>query len=323
MDDLISVVIPVYNVSEFVGPCLDSVLEQTYTNLDIIVVNDGSTDSSGIICDTYAAKDNRIRVIHQQNGGLSAARNAGIEIAKGKYITFIDSDDLIRPNMVDYLHNLLLSENADFSTCDSYRIDEKGQALKGKSTVVAKTIVGNENCMLAYNSWKSGMTMTAWGKLYKIELFKDIRYAIGRLHEDSFTTYKIVALCNCIAMGNQQLYAYRHRSTSIMNIRFNPKVFDSVDAQIEQYEFVRLNYPKCILLASATIIHACSYCVQKIAESDQKPKEWHPYVKRLQPIYRKHIWDFIRGQNRLCAKLFALMATIDLPISIKLLRLIK
>ena len=229
---LVSVVIPVYNVEEYLKECLDSVVNQTYGDLEILLVDDGSTDGSSKICDSYAARDSRITVVHQVNSGLSAARNRGIDLASSKYITFIDSDDVIALNFIELLMNKIESENADIAECDflDFSSDVPSADLNDFSTL--KT--GMQSLHDLYDI--SARNVTAWGKIYKIELFSNVRYPVGKTHEDVFTTYKLFYFAKKIVQLKSRLYFYRKRSGSI-TASFNKKRLDILDAYCEINDF--------------------------------------------------------------------------------------
>ena len=170
MNPLISVIVPVYNVEKYLNKCVDSIIHQTFTNLEIILVDDGSTDKSGPFCEKYAALDQRVKVIHKTNGGLSDARNKGIEKATGDFVTFIDSDDFIELDMIEYLYRLLCQAEADISVCQRNEIEEGSNRKKAHLIVKYEIIVGNKNCMKAFFECP-GIDTIAWGKLGCVKSF--------------------------------------------------------------------------------------------------------------------------------------------------------
>lgn len=213
MAALISIIIPIYKVEPYIRRCIDSVIRQTYSNLEIILVDDGSPDNCPAICDEYAQKDNRIKVIHKTNGGLSDTRNAGLDVCKGDYITFIDSDDWVAETFIETLYNSILDSAADIAICEfskanKYHIDQ--QNTTSYQTYTSKEI------LLELFKCKHISLATAWCKLYKIELFKNERYPVGKFHEDEFVTYKLYYAANKICYIPQKLYYYFQRSDSIM-----------------------------------------------------------------------------------------------------------
>ncbi len=242
---IVSVIVPVYNVSEYLPYCLDSILEQSYRELEIILVDDGSTDDSGKICDEYAKKDERIKVLHQQNGGLSAARNAGLGIATGEFVTFIDSDDFIHRDFVFIQMEQIKRSGAQASICsyvDVYENVEHSSALDLKDEDVE--VLDNRACVKAsYDRKYKGITGTACWKIYKKSLFPDnnIEYPVGRINEDIYTTYKLLYFAEKTVYVDLSMYYYRKRKGSIMQTSFesfserNMLVLDATKEAIEFY----------------------------------------------------------------------------------------
>ena len=230
MNDLITVIVPIYNVELYLCKCVDSIINQTYKNIEIILVDDGSTDSCGEICDSYVEKDSRIKVIHKQNGGLSDARNAGIEILTGKYVTFIDSDDWVEATYVEQLYKLIVENNADLSVCDFYCIDSENYIYNLPATDM-KVFVWNREEAISMLLTVNKMSTSAWGKLYKSKFFTEnnIRFPKGKLFEDIPVTYKIVLEADKIVFGNYALYNYFVRQQSISNTSFTPQRMHAIE----------------------------------------------------------------------------------------------
>ncbi|HJG67480.1 MULTISPECIES: glycosyltransferase family 2 protein [Bacilli] len=217
-DELITVVIPIYNVERYVEQCLQSVINQTYKNLQIILVDDGSTDSSGEICDRFAAQDSRVQVIHQKNAGLSAARNVGIEFAKGEFISFIDSDDFVETNYIERLYTEIKAYNAQIAVCEYSRLDDEKKIFYFHTKEpYTKTITYTEYLDEIFKTLTLAF-VTAWAKLYKIELFNGefpIRFPEGKLAEDKYVTYLLALKSQNIVYLHEPNYCYRQRSGSI------------------------------------------------------------------------------------------------------------
>lgn len=233
MDDLISVIIPVYNVERYLPTCIDSVIGQTYTNLEIILIDDGSTDLSGGLCDIFAARDDRIHVIHQPNQGLSAARNAGLAVIAGSCVTFVDSDDWLHPECIERLHSLFKDGRADVSVCNMVRTKDEGATAN--SAVGEILELSRSEAIEHIVKPRYGSMVAACGKLYRSELLSDIRFPVGRLHEDAFTTYRIVLKSHIIRLTTEPLYFYRQRPESIMNSPFSVNAkLDIIDALTER-----------------------------------------------------------------------------------------
>ena len=236
---ILSIVVPIYKVEEYLDDCINSILEQTFKEFELILVDDGSPDKCGQICDKYADKDRRIKVIHKKNGGLSSARNAGINVAKAKYIGFVDSDDIIDKNMYMNLIKLASMNDADIVCCDILKFYNYKEILEKENTMENIKIFNNiEAIRNLYNDLYLD-TVVAWNKIYKRSLFKDIRFPVGKLHEDEFTTYKLIYESKKIIYTNQKLYYYRQTPNSIMNSKFNVKRLDILEAFEERQKFVK------------------------------------------------------------------------------------
>lgn len=224
---LISVIIPVYNVECYLHRCLNSVLNQTYSHLEILLVDDGSTDSSGKICDEFSALDQRVKIIHKENGGLSDARNRGIDEAKGEYITFIDSDDYIDEDMIEYLYGLLTKMNTKISVCTNRLCNEDtGKIRLDGDDGKEERLTSCESCRRLLYSQAFGMSACA--KLYHHSLFTSIRYPKGKLYEDTATTYKFLIKAGSVAYGRTCKYNYCLRSGSITRRRFDKRQLDLI-----------------------------------------------------------------------------------------------
>lgn len=216
--ELISVIVPVYNVESYLEKCIESIQNQSYKSLEIILVNDGSTDSSGDICDKYATCDKRIRVIHQKNGGISSARNTGLEVANGDYIAFVDSDDYIEPKMYEDLLNVLKEYNLDIIDCGSFR-DKNGMITGGCNDGQIEIYEKDDALRLAMHD---GFT-SVWNKLYKRDIVINIRFPEGRKFEDSAISYLYIANANRIGHINRSYYYYRLNLNSTTQTSFDPK----------------------------------------------------------------------------------------------------
>lgn len=241
MTDLISVVVPIYNVETYLSECIESIINQTYRNLEIILVNDGSTDNSGEICSKYEFKDERIKIINKENGGLSDARNVGISNSKGEFIYLIDSDDFIcKKESIENMYNLM-SEDVDMvvsyyyekkDTEDIYILDKNCTGFEKMDSVEALNRMYNSKDF-KYNF------IVAHNKLYRKNLFEGIEYPKGKIHEDEFTTYKLYLKSRNIALLKETTYAYRIRENSIMTASYSSKKLSSLDAYMERLEIFK------------------------------------------------------------------------------------
>lgn len=232
----VSVIVPIYNVEQYLVKCIESLLIQSLKDIEIILVDDGATDNSPNICDEYALKDNRVKVIHKQNGGLSDARNIGIEIAQGEYIAFLDSDDWVESNFYEYLYNLIEKEHADIAQCDYVKVYSDEATIDFKETIKESVHTGIEALYLLHSE-EYVKTLVVWNKLYKRELFKNIRFPKGKVHEDEFTTYKVLHQASKVVNSNLPMVYYRQREGSIMAQEFNEKRLHVLDAWKEQRSY--------------------------------------------------------------------------------------
>ena len=239
---LISVIVPVYKVEKYIHRCIDSILAQTFTDFELILVDDGSPDNCGKICDEYALKDNRIQIIHKENGGLSDARNVGIEWAlehsSSEWLTFIDSDDWVHPKYLEVLYNAAQQTNCSLSICRFERTDGINPVVD--EIYVSHEVINSEDfyCYDCVNA------MVAWGKLYYKEDFRMIRYPVGKIHEDEFTTYKILFRYAQVVFVDEPLYFYYENTDGIMNSSWSPKRLDALEALEQQLNFLRNKYKK-------------------------------------------------------------------------------
>ncbi len=206
MKPLVSIVIPVYNVGEYVLKCLESLVDQSYKHIEIIVVDDGSTDGSGETCDEFAKKDERIKVFHKKNGGLSSARNFGIKESKGDFICLVDSDDYVKKDFVKKLVNAAEKCDADIVVCGFNDEVPEAKKITGEEAAI-RLLLGQKN-----------MEVIAWNKMYKRALFDDVLYPEGRNYEDTLTTYKLLSKAGIVAYVSESLYFYVERGGSITNI---------------------------------------------------------------------------------------------------------
>lgn len=238
----LSVIVPVYNVEAYLEQCLDSIVKQTYKNIEIILVDDGSTDRSGDICDKYAVLYEFITVYHKENGGLSSARNYGLEKALGEYLAFIDSDDWVKESMFEVMVEGAIESEADVVICNCIRYftqeNQKAREIKEKNATIYK---GQRAVIRLYSDF------SACNKIYKKILFQNIRYPEGKLYEDARTTYRIAEKVNTLMVTPEPLYFYRQRETGIMGTFQKENYLDRVHVWTEIYEFEKDKFPEAEL----------------------------------------------------------------------------
>ena len=289
----ISVIVPVYKVEPYLHRCVDSILGQSYTDFELILVDDGSPDSCGAICDEYAAKDSRVVVIHQENGGLSAARNTGIDWAfansDSQWLTFIDSDDWVHPEYLQRLLDAALEHNVSVSICGYVQTDGAEPEIAPETL---KPILWNTEDFYVQHNVNATV---AWGKLYRKECFREIRYPLGKLHEDEFTTYKVLFRFASVAVITAPLYAYYTNPTSITKsgvTRFRTDGFTAIDEQIDYFHrtgFLRAY--KCQL---------CTYVLKlrdKLAWFSQNPDADRDFHRLMKQKWRKALCNYIPQLN--------------------------
>lgn len=323
VNPLISVIVPVYNVAEYLPECVDSIISQTYTNLEIILVDDGSTDDCPRICDAYASKDSRIRVIHKENGGLSDARNAGLDICTGEWIGFVDSDDFIAPNMYQQLYKAAVSQNADIAVCQSVRYengnfinsnkDKKKEVLHSKSEMI--------NCMFC----GGGQTISVCLKLYKADVFVDIRFPKGLTNEDAFIILDVLDKSSCMAIIPEALYFYRIRSASITNAKkWNENIFDTVLAYKHNMAVLEKFYPENIDEGLCRLIWAYRYSIRsaiKILDACEHIEEIQKYKDEFSGLFFSSLDNkFLSVKGKLDGMLVALLPIRLLMLYVKIVK---
>mgnify|MGYP002626230081 CR=1 FL=1 len=223
-EPLISVLVTVYNVEKYLNKCVESIINQTYKNLEIILIDDGSTDSSPKICDEYAQKDSRIKVIHKKNAGVFAAKNSALDISTGDFIGFVDSDDYIKPEMYSRLYELLNNNNADMVICGFFDINEDGSTVncyEGVSDPDKYINPDKQELISQYEAFKRMdkpiALVVTWSKLYKAEIFKNFRFEGGLIHEDTLALHRIINECQRIFFTPEKLYFHVNRAGSLTN----------------------------------------------------------------------------------------------------------
>lgn len=255
MNDKITIIVPVYNVEKYLENAVQSIVVQTYKNLDIILIDDGSTDSSGNICDSLKINDSRIRVYHKKNGGLSDARNYGISKAKGKFITFVDSDDIVSSTIIEKMYNLIIKHDADISIVElRHFCDDEDYYFDDEKNV--KEFTSDEaNCEMLY---QNSFSMSACGKLFKREIFDKLSYPVGMLFEDVAIMYKAFDFAKRIVYSDAKLYGYRHRSNSITTNSFSIRDLDIIIISNQILEYF-MNKSNSLIKASQAYALNCHF----------------------------------------------------------------
>ena len=269
-EEKISIIVPVYNVEAYLERCVESILKQTYTNLEILLVNDGSTDKSGELCDKLALRDHRIRVIHKENGGLSDARNRGIDEASSNLIGFIDSDDYIDEDMYETLYRQMVASKADLSMCGHYDVYHQ---IPEKQVAEIKTweLMPEEAIKMVMEA--KILSVTAVNKLYKKALFEQLRFRIGKIAEDAFIMVDLIHQCSKIVATNEKKYYYVHRENSITTQKFSLKFLNVIEAYEQNDEIISENYPDLYDVAIMRLNWAYFYVLDRLlVDNDFKDK---------------------------------------------------
>lgn len=240
MNELISLVVPIYNVEKYLDKCIKSLIDQTYNNIEIILVNDGSTDNSIEICEKWRKLDSRIIIINKENGGLSDARNFGINVANGRYLCFIDSDDFVGKDMIKKLYESIKKYKADISICNRYHIFDNGNKFIKFKQNEDDLVMTNEEAIFQMNNFEY-FDMSVCTKMFKKELFDDLKFPKGKISEDFYVMYKLLDKSTVIIYISEPLYYYYQRSGSISkNREIN---YDFIKAAYEQCQYVEKKYP--------------------------------------------------------------------------------
>lgn len=264
--DLISVIVPVYNVQEYLTNCINSILNQSYKNIEIILVDDGSTDESSSICDSYIKKDNRIKVIHKANGGLSDARNIGIKSAKGKYITFVDSDDYLDENYVKALYILITENNSDIACCRMKKTDSLNDKIINKNEKIS---IYNSIDAIKEILYQRNIDNSAPSKIFKKDLFENILFPVGYAFEDLDTMYKLFLQANKIVSTTNNYYLYYQRQGSILHT-VKDKTINDLLTIIDNMNKNLINYGELKAPLMARTLNANFYIYNRSTNKDIK-----------------------------------------------------
>ncbi len=288
MQDLITIIVPVYMVERYLDRCVNSIVNQTYKNLEIILVDDGSKDQCPELCDSWAKKDERIRVIHRKNGGLSAARNSGIEEAKGEYLAFIDSDDFVSTEFIEALYQACQQTQSQIAQC-RYEYVDGDTMTKDKQPATEPTEVFSGKEMIKGMSWRDGAyNVVAWNKLYHRSVFTGIRYPDGRIHEDEATTHRLFYNAKRVAFVYRFLYGYYTGGSSITRDKFSEKRLDWEWAVRERLTFLKERQETELLIPMYKIYMDGTidlyYKVQEILQNEAKAEKLR---KKLKDTYRE------------------------------------
>lgn len=288
MDEKVSLIVPIYKVEDDLEDCVNSLISQTYSNLEIILVDDGSPDRCGQIADSIALRDQRVKVIHKPNGGLSDARNAGMKVMTGDYVSFVDSDDMLEPEFIEQMLNLAKKYQAEMVVCRNSVFSKKDGLVQqcDQENIVEKTFSSSE--AIKTMLYQKEFDVSSWGKLYRRDILEGVWYPKGLIHEDISTTYKAMVKCQTIAYTSKSLYRYQVRENSIENAKFTLKKMDCITTSQMMLDDISENYPECLAAARSRYFAAYLHILAQIRD-DIPEKEL--IKKNIKSIRGKVITD--------------------------------
>lgn len=281
----VSIIVPVYNCAKYLKSCVTSILSQTYQNLEIIFIDDGSTDDSLGLLQSYAKSDSRIKVVSQKNQGLSATRNTGLHKSTGDYVTFVDGDDQIEPTMISNMVNALLQEKADIIACSFKELYPSGKLI-GFSHSQKSQVFDTKNALKAMLK-EQGFMLSATMKLFPLDYFNDVKFPIGKLHEDVGTTYKLIMKAQKIAFIPDELYIYHHYGTSITR-SFDNRKFDLIDLTDQMCDDIVQKYPDLKNTANERRMRARFSLLRQLPARHPRKKELINYLKNHKAYITKN-----------------------------------
>ena len=286
MEPKISVIVPIYQVESYLEDCIQSIINQTYGNLEIILINDGSTDQCPRICDKYQAMDNRVRVIHKENGGISTARNRGLDEATGEYVTYVDGDDTIDENMLTVLYqNMKSYEKCNISCCFFDEVWQTKDIASISQEVISKQKLEYLDQIEAIKKtlYQKGTDCCVWGKLYRKEVFDKVRFPEGKIYEDFAVMYQIFEQADHVVFSDYQGYHYLQRDNSIIRTTFSDKKMCLVDFAVENEACIRENYPQLYQAAVSRTVRASFHLYLQIPGT----KEYKHMRQRVEKVIKE------------------------------------
>ena len=296
---LVSIIVPIFNVEAYLDRCVENLVNQTYKNLEIILVDDGSPDGCPHKCEDWARKDSRIKVIHKENGGLSDARNAGMNIATGEYISFIDSDDYVALDFCETMLLVIKKENKEHSDDLAVATFETESALSG---------------LISENPFHQHV----WNKIYKTQLVKDIPYAVGKLNEDEFWTYQVFGRAKKVSKINKTMYYYFQRSSSIMGENYSIRRLDVLEGKTNRQKYIQKEYPALALQAKIDLYNSCIFAYQNVLKfmSGEEKQIATKIVKQYSEACRPSFFEI--NQENTSSKKYLYLAFVNFYLCCKL-----
>lgn len=295
MNDLISIIVPVYNVEKYIDRCVKSIIKQKYENIEIILVNDGSTDNSGYLCDKWKDIDKRIQVIHKKNGGLSDARNAGLNICSGKFVGFVDSDDWIDSNMYQEMYKLIKQYKSDICMCRIEKTENTRKIITREFNYTKEPYLFNKEEALE-ELFKDKIDVSSCSKLYNVELFKETQFPFGKTNEDFAILYKLFLKSQKIVYTKQVFYYYIERENSITTSVFNKQQFDKYYNCLSMLEYIKNNAPSMLSLAKHYTWYQ-GFCLLKTLYLNKLDGLYIKECKSLQKMLTRNILNILFSRN--------------------------
>ncbi len=303
MKPVVSIIVPVYNVEDYLSKCLDSLINQSLREIEIIIVDDGSTDNSLLICRKYEELDQRIKVITKKNGGLSDARNVGLAYSEAEYVGFIDSDDYVDLDFFATLYEGVIKNNAKIGVAQIKKTDEKGNTLFICGTK-GKELLNSEEAMESMLTGK-GISNSVCNKLFRRDLFGDNPFPVGKLYEDEYVTYRVVHKCDNVFYTDKVSYYYRTNQQGITHYSFSEKELHRIEASLIRIDFLRDNYPRLVKHGERYLMYDCLTTLSKMS----KYRKEYDYI--ILGNIKKTLASYLRGNSSLGAKAFAVLAAIS------------
>ena len=306
----VSIIIPIYNSENYLDKCIRSAVGQTYDDVEIILVNDGSTDRTEEICHKYEEEDPRIIFISQKNAGVSVARNTGLDASNGELIAFIDSDDYVESDYIEYLVDIMELNGSDISCCqyeESNRSEETPRKLEGAEECLREYLISNE------------ISVSMCCKLFRKQLFDGIRFPEGKRFEDNYTLYKLIDRCSSVTIGYQTKYHYIDHPESFVHGGYSQEQYDIVDASLQQRVFIEEKHPSLTRLANSRVIYAVNRCLINMADSGVYDDD---RIEQVKPLYKSYSKDFLHGPSGKSAKRFCRIARISPKAAIRIYQML-
>lgn len=313
--ELISVIVPVYKVEKYLNRCVQSVVDQSHAQLEIILVDDGSPDNCGAMCDVWASKDGRIKVIHKENGGAGLARNVALDIAQGEYISLIDSDDYIEPHMYEHLLSLM-TDGVDIAECGLLETELDDVALDDGSRFESKVYAVEEAMKLHIAD--TLFRQTPPNKLYRRSTIGNIRFPVGNRIDDEFWTYRVIANARKLVRTSCKMYAYRQQPESVMHLSFSLPRLQAVDAKCQRLELLNERFPQLVPQARINLWYTCLYMGQMALLHMDKDEQKQAFEKLYATRRNYPLTNDDRRNLPLKQRVWAILSDISFTITCKL-----